>query len=142
MFVSNDRSRMSDDHVPDTYRVFAEALAILASTAEEQCESVSDFNVAWELKDEVQAGQYLVGKGHLDAEQEAWILALVCALDAVPATTLPAGSGRASNLAAMQHPAWIPLRVLARHALEALPPTLLTPKDASPPPDRERTRRS
>ncbi|WP_157521948.1 hypothetical protein [Mitsuaria sp. 7] len=133
---------MSDDTFPDAYRVFADALAVLASAAEKQCESVGDFNVAWELKDEVQAGRYLVGKGHLDAEQEAWISALVCALDAVPATTLPAGSDRASNLAAMQHPAWIPLRVLARHALEALPSTLLTPTDASPPPDRERTRRS
>ncbi len=42
------------------------------------------------------------------------------ALDAVPTTTLPAGTGRAANLAAMHHPSWVPIRVLAEAALGAL----------------------
>jgi len=102
------------------YREFAEALAVLAASPEEQCEAMGNFNVAWELKDDVQAGKYLVDSGRLNAEQVAWILTLACALDAVPTTTLPAGPGRAENLAAMQHPSWIPLRVLASQAREAL----------------------
>ena len=81
---------------------------------------MGNFNVAWELKDDVQAGKYLVDSDQLSAEQVAWILTLACALDAVPATTLPGGASRAENLAAMQHPSWIPLRLLASKAHEAL----------------------
>jgi hypothetical protein len=102
------------------YRVFAEALAMLASSPEEQCEAMGNFNVAWELKDDVQAGKYLVDGGRLNPEQAAWILTLACALEAVPTATLPAGSSRADHLAAMQHPSWIPIRVLASQAREAL----------------------
>lgn len=111
---------MSDLDFHSSYRVFAEALEALAAGADQQCEAMGDFNVAWELKDDVQAGKYLIGQGHLDSAQEAWISTLVCALDAVPANKLPAGAGRESNLAAMQHPSWIPLRVLAAIALDAL----------------------
>jgi hypothetical protein len=118
---STDRlAPMSNLDFDSAYRVFAEALAMLASDPEEQCEAMGNFNIAWELKDDVQAGKYLVDSDRLNAEQVAWILALACALDAVPATTLPAGSGRAENLAAMRHPSWIPLRVLASQAREAL----------------------
>jgi hypothetical protein len=113
-------AQMSNLDFDSEYRVFAEALAMLASSAEEQCEAMGNYNVAWELKDDVQAGKYLVGSDRLNAEQVAWILTLACALDAVPATTLPAGADRAANLAAMRHPSWIPLRVLASQAREAL----------------------
>jgi hypothetical protein len=78
------------------------------------------FNVAWELKDDVQAGKYLVDSDRLNAERVAWILTLACALDAVSTTTLLAGAGRPENLAAMRHPSWIPLRALASQARQAL----------------------
>lgn len=111
---------MTDLGFHTAYRVFAEALEMLAAEAEEQCAAMGDFNVAWELKDDVQAGKYLVGHGHLSAEQEAWILALVCALDAVPTTIFPGGAGRDVNLAAMRHPSWVPIRVLAARTMDAL----------------------
>ena len=38
-------------------------------------------------KDDVQAGSDIIGPGRLNAEQEAWIATLVCALDAVPSRT-------------------------------------------------------
>ena len=111
---------MSNLDFDSAYRVFSEALAMLGSSPEEQCEAMGNFNVAWELKDDVQAGKYLVDSDRLNAEQVAWILTLACALDAVPATTLPAGASRAENLAAMHRPSWIPLRFLASKAREAL----------------------
>ncbi|MGR4869681.1 hypothetical protein ACIPRI_12535 [Variovorax sp. LARHSF232] len=114
--------RTDEEEFHSAYRVFIDALRMLGSTAAEQCESMGDFNVAWELKDDAKAGKYLVGRGYLNAEQEAWLCALAGALDAVPAQVLPAGTGRANNLAAMSHPSWIPLRVMASHALEALAP--------------------
>jgi len=111
---------MSDLDFHSSYRVFAEALEMLAGEPEQQCEAMGDFNVAWELKDDVQAGKYLIGQGRLDAAQEAWISTVVCALEAVPADTLPAGAGRELNLTAMRHPSWVPIRVLAASALDAL----------------------
>ena len=105
-----------------SYRIFVEAVQMLASTPEEQCAAMGDINVAWELKDDVRAGKYLAGRGYLDEVQEAWVLALSGALDAVPAQVLPAGAGREANLPAMQHPSWIPLRVIAGDTLDALKP--------------------
>jgi hypothetical protein len=67
---------------------------MLASSPEEQCKAMRNFNVAWELKDDVQARKYLVGSDRLNAEQVAWILTVACALDAVPTATLPAGGRR------------------------------------------------
>lgn len=114
--------RIDAEDFLSSYRVFFEALRMLASSAEEQCQLMGDFNVAWELKDDVQAGKYLVGQGYLNSEQEAWLLALVGALEAVPARVLPAGAGRDTNMIAMQHPSWIPLRTIAAHVLEVLAP--------------------
>jgi hypothetical protein len=104
------------------YRVFVQAVEMLALPAEAQCAAMGDYNVAWELKDDVQAGKYLVGQGYLNSEQEFWVLALAGALEAVPAQVLPAGAGRETNLVAMQHPSWVPLRAIAALALQALEP--------------------
>ena len=102
------------------YRVFFDALRMLAASAEEQCRAMGNFNVAWELKNDVQAGRYLVGRGYLEPVQEAWIQALCEAINAIPAQTLPAGDEWAANLSAMNHPSWIPLRVLAAHTIREL----------------------
>ena len=104
------------------YRVFVQALEMLGQPAEQQCAAMGDYNVAWELKDDVRAGKYMVGQGYLSPEQEAWVLALVGALDSVPAQVLPSGVGREINLAAMQHPSWSPLRTIAGLTLTALLP--------------------
>jgi hypothetical protein len=104
------------------YRVWVQAVQMLAQSPEEQCAAMGDYNVAWELKDDVQAGKYLAGQGYLEPEQECWVLALAGALEAVPAQVLPAGAGRQANLAAMQHPSWVPLRAIAALVLHALEP--------------------
>lgn len=102
------------------YRVFVQAVEMLAMSPEEQCAAMGDYNVAWELKDDVRVGKYLVGQGYLNPEQESWVLALVGALEAVPAQVLPSGAGRDVNLLAMQHQSWIPLRSIAELVLRAL----------------------
>jgi len=114
--------RADEEEFHSAYRVFLDAVRMLASSVAEQCESMGDFKVAWELKDDVKGGRYLVGRGYLNAEQEAWLSALAGALDAVPAQVLPSRGGRELNMAAMSHPSWIPLRVIASHVLEALSP--------------------
>lgn len=105
-----------------SYRIFLNALEMLSGSPEQQCEAMGDFNVAWELKGDVCAGRYLLNRGYLSAEQEAWIAAMAGVLEAVPAQVLPAGAGRQINLIAMRHPSWVPARVIAAHVLHALEP--------------------
>lgn len=106
----------------NAYDVFAFTLDVLARPAEEQCELMGDYNTAWELRDDALAGHYLIGSGLFTDEQEAAILEFLAAIDPVPVNDMPAGSGRAANLEAMQNPAWAPIRDLAGHLLAILAP--------------------
>ncbi|EER60554.1 hypothetical protein AcdelDRAFT_1891 [Acidovorax delafieldii 2AN] len=120
--VSVAELKTDESEFHTSYRIFIDAVQMLASSPEDQCAAMGDFNVAWELKDDVRAGKYLVGQGYLNEVQEAWVLALAGALDAVPAQVLPAGAGRETNLLGMKHPSWVPLRVIANVVLDALRP--------------------
>jgi len=108
------------DEFHSSLRIYLNAVEMLAAPAEDQCQMMGDYNVAWELKEDVQNGQYLVGRGYLSEGEEQWVLALARALDAVNTQVLPAGPGRAANLAAMSRPAWEPHRYLAAEVLRQL----------------------
>lgn len=113
---------MSESDFDAAYRLFVDAVAMLAAIPLEQCVDMRDFDGAWELKANVQAGKYLAGTGYLSENQESWVLALAGALDAVTAVKLPAGSGRRAKLAAMNRSSWIPLRRIAAQVLDLLSP--------------------
>ena len=120
--MSSDNLAKDEEEFHTAYRVFLDALGMLAMPAQQQCVAMGNFNVAWELKHDVAAGKYLVGRGYLNPEQEAWIAALAGAVEAVPVQVLPAGAESEANLTAMQHASWVPLRVIAAEVLEALSP--------------------
>ncbi|SFU47955.1 hypothetical protein SAMN04489707_1005121 [Paenacidovorax caeni] len=109
-----------DSALQSSMRVFIDAVEMLAMPAAEQCQAMGDYNVAWELKDDVVAGRYLLGRGCFTAEQEAWIRALIAALAAVDVQSLPAGPGRAANLAALDQACWEPMRFLAREVVRRI----------------------
>ena len=105
------------------YYYFIQALEILAQDASAQCENSGNYNVAWELKDDVSAGAYLLNSpssSRLTAEQKRGILDLISELESVPSTELPAGPNPQDNLAAMNHPSWKPLRKHASQLLKLL----------------------
>ena len=103
-----------------SYRIFINAVEMLADSPEEQCAAMGNFNVAWELKEDVSAGQYLVKRGYLTEEQEAWIEALAGALSIVNSSILPSGASKESNLVAMSSSRWEPARFMAKVVLERL----------------------
>lgn len=111
-----------EEEFHNSFRLYLSSVEMLAAPAEEQCELMGNFNVAWELKDEVQAGRFLVGRGHLTATQEAWVQALAEALASINTQVLPAGASRESNLIAMNHPGWAPMRYLAKEVIKQLAP--------------------
>ncbi len=111
-----------EEQFHNAYRVFHMAVAIAAPPEEEQCAAMGSYNVAWELRDDVSAGQYLLGRGYLSTLQEEWVAALVEAVKLVPTSALPAGTGLAPNIEAMSHASWQPVRVLAAEVLRQLAP--------------------
>jgi hypothetical protein len=86
---------------------------------------MGNYNVAWELKDDLLRGAQLVNypsSARLTPEQKRGILDLATALEGVPSTELPAGPDPMENLAAMSHPSWEPLRKRAIQLLTLLAP--------------------
>jgi hypothetical protein len=85
---------------------------------------MGDYNVAWELHDDVSAGEHLAKSnfGQLSPAEVTAINSFMLVLQSVPVSELPAGSGRNANLAAMQHASWGPLRTQAANLLVLLGP--------------------
>ena len=108
------------DAFHNAFRTYFMAVETLAAEPEDQCEQLGDYNVAWELKSDVQSGRYLLKRGHLSAEEEQLIESLAFVLEEVNTQALPAGAGREPNLRAMSHPSWAPSRSLARTAQPVL----------------------
>lgn len=107
----------------NSYYYFVRALQVLAQDAPTQCETMGNYNVAWELKDDLLRGAHLLNyasSGRLTLEQKRGILDLVAALEGVPSAELPAGPDPKDNLAAMNHPSWEPLRKQATQLLDLL----------------------
>lgn len=109
-----------EDEFHSSLGIYLNALEMLASSPEEQCRQMGDYNVAWELKDDVQNGKYLIGRGYLEEAEEQWIKALCSALEGVNTQVLPSGVGRDVNLQAMSLPVWQPARFLAAEVLRQL----------------------
>lgn len=101
----------------NAYFYFVEALEALAAEPKTQCELLGDYNVAWELKNNVGAGQFLADWDLLTSQQRSDIRSLVSALSVIPEEILRAAQGRSDNLAAMNAPAWTALRVKSRKLL-------------------------
>jgi hypothetical protein len=123
--MSNDTTSSRDvESAPDeeawhnAYFYFRTAIELATLPAEQQCEEMGDYNVAWELREDVAAGKYLLNRGQLSASQEEEVGRLVALVQL--ANVLPAGAGRQPNLLAMQHESWHPVRELAALVLKHL----------------------
>ncbi len=107
------------------YHYFLQSLARLAESAEDQCASGNNFNVAWELQDDLlrDASGVLIYQGSgLSAEQRADIVTLVEELKALPTSVLSGSRNAAGSLRDMNHPCWSPLRGAASALIKTLEP--------------------
>src|SRR5262249_40125653 len=89
----------------------------------DQCERLDHFNVAWELKSDVCAAEYLLrspSSSRLSSEQRTAVERLLVTIRDVPVTQLR--GGREANLDAMRAAAWEPLRPAAAELLRELAP--------------------
>jgi hypothetical protein len=112
------RALISDEEAfRNGFHYFVEALRVLAAPPVQQCEAVGDYNVAWELKDDVLDGRYLLGRGFLSDSQEVAVSHLLQILEPIDVSRLPSGAGREQNLKAMCDPCWRPVRELASRVI-------------------------
>ena len=101
---------------------FVEAIRLIASEPEKQAEIMGDFNVAWELKNDADAGSYLVSMpgNTLSIQQTSEIQSFLTKLSKVPRAVLVGASNRDANLLALQSDSWRSLRPEAARLLEIL----------------------
>ena len=125
---SHDQEPLSErEAFENGFWYFSESLEILAAPAHVQCERMGNYNVAWELKDDVQAAGYLLqspSSGRLSVEQRQGISNMVQSLDAIPAEVLVSCTTVEGNALAMSRPCWVPIREQARLLLGVLAPAI------------------
>jgi hypothetical protein len=110
----------------NSYFYFVDALTTLAADADAQCERMTNFNVAWEIKDDLSRGASLLrlpGAQDLTSEERRGIADLLTALNDIPEFLLVAATTKAANLKAMNHSSWTPLRQRASELLSLLAAT-------------------
>ena len=119
--------KISEEEVfANAYHYFVEALKVLAADADTQCEYMSNYNVAWELKDDVSRGAGILklpGMKVLTQDQREGIVAMVEALNELPTSLLVSATTEAANRKAMNDPCWTPLRARATELLSLLATT-------------------
>jgi len=91
---------------------FYKALKLLSQDAETQCRIMGNYNVAWEIKNEVSTGSYLVdiSNGRLTDKKINAINKILKKLKTIPDDVLHEAKTEDSNLRAMRHPCWKALR--------------------------------
>jgi len=101
---------------------FMSALSILAQEAPEQCRVMGNYNVPWELKDDVLSGEYLLNSpiSRVSDAQRVLLGDLFRELRALPADALAQPNTTEGNLRGMSHVAWANLRVRAKQAVAAM----------------------
>jgi len=106
----------------NAYYYFVRALEVLAADAATQCDSMGNFNVAWEIKDDVVRGAGVINMPNngLSLEEKGAIAGIVAALNKLPSSVFVTATTRTDNMIAMKHPDWITIRNAASNLLRLL----------------------
>jgi len=123
----NSEKISEEEEFANAYYYFLEALNVLSGDVDAQCKAMGNFNVAWELKDDVSRGSYLLNmlKEKLSAEERNGIAELMRALSGIPDSVLITANTEDANRKAMNNPCWIPLRKEAKKLLQVLQPRII-----------------
>lgn len=99
----------------NAYGTFIFCLGALAGSPEEACEKYGNYNVAWEIQDDVASGVYLAKNlaHRLSLDQVAAIQALANALKSLPKDAIGFTKVIEESLENMRHPAWEKVRRMA-----------------------------
>ncbi len=118
MKKSNVLSR--DDSFTTALFYFVQALDIATQSAVNQCEYFGDYNVAWELRDELSNVNFIVNEypENFTDDELIKLKKISKALAAIPDSVLVEAKTRKENLIALENPAWEPIRTLSLISIE------------------------
>ena len=124
MSDAEDKVLPEKEAFANAYYYFVRALDVLAADAATQCERMGNFNVAWEIRNDVVSGAYVINMPNngLAPEEKNEITEMVASLNGLPSSLFVATDTKADNMVAMEHPAWIPIRAAASDLLRLLEP--------------------
>lgn len=118
MKKSNVLSR--DDSFTTALFYFVQALDIATQSAVNQCEYFGDYNVAWELRDELSNVNFIVNEypENFTDDELIKLKKISKALAAIPDSVFVEAKTRKENLIALENPAWEPIRTLSLISIE------------------------
>ncbi len=102
---------------------FRKALEVMSADPDTQCRVMGDFNVAYELRDDVSSGVWLleVAEDRLTDDQKKAIWQIGKLLRKIEASVLSSATTHEENVTAMQNPCWTTIRAQAADLLALLP---------------------
>jgi hypothetical protein len=119
------------DEFENCFLHFVDALRVLSHDAVAQCEEMGNYNTPWEIQRDISGGG--LGSLRLSALYLAWdqaekILDVVAAVRRLPDEAIAVPHMKMTShvgcIAAMNHPAWEPLRKEAAQLLQLLEPAI------------------
>ena len=122
--VPNNADKLSEDERFElSLLTFQKALKLLQLTPKKQCEVFENYNVAWELKDELETGKYLldISEGKLNRDQQEIIKVFLDRLNRLPENLTKEALTFDENIAVMNDPFWSDLKSTAAEILKLLP---------------------
>jgi hypothetical protein len=124
--LSDSENKLKDEKetFEQLFFSFWQSLNLISKDPETQCKTMGNYNVAWELKDEVLDGQYLIplpGK-FLSDEQKLAIKQFLVELNKIPSDVLQEATSPEENILAMSNSCWRPIRKHASILLRILEP--------------------
>jgi hypothetical protein len=121
----------NSDYFENTFFYFVKALKVLAMDADQQCQWMGNYNVAWELQQDVAEGglnSVALESSHLTEAQANEVIRLARALEELPDEAIsPKGfltTNYEGSIVAMNHLSWVPLRRQATELLKLLEPAI------------------
>jgi hypothetical protein len=109
----------------NVYHHFHRNLYILEKDCAAQCNMAGNFNVAWELQNDLLRDAFDVlnysGNG-LNGEQRGLIAKLMADLEAIPKSVMSGDRTAEGSKRDMSHPCWTPLREQASKLLKVFEP--------------------
>lgn len=104
------------------YFSFAKALRVASENADKQCEIMGFHNVAWEIRDDVNSGLYMlnVSDGFLSDALQHSIREFVAAVNNLPDYIFCEAISKKQNLETMRDPCWEAIRTQAHCLIKAL----------------------
>ncbi|WP_428036605.1 hypothetical protein [Amphritea sp.] len=109
-----------DESFTNAVFYFVQALDIATQSAVDQCEYFGDYNVAWELLDELSSINFLVNEfpENFTEDELVKLNEISKALAVIPDSLLVEAKTRKENLIALENPVWEPIRTQSLIAIE------------------------